>query len=173
MVTQVVQSDGALFAQANALFTQAFEHKERAFDLQEAHREGSQTLAVVQDGVLLAFANYREYEDFVYIEHIATLERLRGQSISAPLFGHFMKGYPYVLCELSVNSERISFYERIGFTLNPYDYVVPPYGGNTKAEKYLLYTYPRTLDMETFERFKKIIFDDAYLGGIAEGGASC
>lgn len=156
----------AYFDQADALFQRSFEYKERAKDLNEAHEEGTLTLAIVQDEIVVCFANYRDYGDFVYVEHIATLESMRGCKIASALFKYFMEHWEFFVLEVNLASTIVPTYERMGFVVNPYDYRVPAYGGNPHSERYLLLSYPKSLDLETYERVRATIFKDAYLGEI-------
>jgi len=156
------------FDQTDHLFTSSFDYKERALDLNEAHEEGTLSVALIEDDKLLGFANYRDYDSYVYIEHIAIQKMLRGKGVSSPLFSYFTEGWDYVLCEINPQgSERlISFYQRKGFALNPYDYIVPPCGGNPLCETYILMTYPTALSLDQFNQMTSHLFKDAYLGQI-------
>jgi GNAT superfamily N-acetyltransferase len=163
-----VDKDSAYFSQVDMLFTSSFEHKERALDLAEAHEEGTRSLALAQGDLVVAFANYRDYGSYVYIEHIATQKKLRGKGVIAPLFSYFKERWAYILCEVNPHgSERlVSFYEREGFAINPYEYIVPPYGGNPVSERYLLMSYPTILSRKQFDEMTTTLFKDAYLGKI-------
>lgn len=163
-----VDKDSAYFPQVDRLFTSSFDYKERALDLTEAHEEGTLSLALVQEDQVVAFANYRDYGSYVYVEHIATQKEFRGKGVASPLFSYFKEGWAYVLCEVNPHgSERlISFYEREGFSINPYDYIVPAYGGNPNSERYLLMSYPTILSREQFDEMTSTLFKDAYLGEI-------
>lgn len=162
----VVDKDSVYFSQVDRLFTSTFDYKERALDLAEAHEEGTLSLALVQEDKVVAFANYRDYGSYAYIEHIATQKEMRGKGVIAPLFSYFKEGWTYILCEINPHgSERlVSFYEREGFVINPYDYIVPSYGGNPNSERYLLMSYPTMLSCGQFNEMTDTLFKDAYLG---------
>lgn len=160
-----ITQESVYFDQVDALFQSSFDYIERAKDLQEAQEEGSKTLALIQDGVAVCFANYRDYRDFVYVEHIATLESMRGRKIASTLFNHFMGNWDFFVGEANLASTIVPTYVRMGFVVNPYDYRVPAYGGNPHSERYLLLSYPKALDLETYERVRATIFEDAYLKG--------
>jgi GNAT superfamily N-acetyltransferase len=158
-----IMRGSAYFDQADALFQRSFEYKERAKDLNEAHEEGTLTLALVQDELVVCFANYRDYGKFVYVEHIATLESMRGRKIASALFKYFMEHWDFFIVEVNLESTIVPTYERMGFVVNPYDYVVPPYGGNPNSERYLLMSYPTMLSREQFDEMTSTLFKDAYL----------
>lgn len=73
-----------------------------------------------------------DFSSFIYVEHLAVVEDLRGQGVGGAVLNLLSgKGIP-VLAEVEIpfdeaSFRRISFYNRAGFTALPVDYFQPPY----------------------------------------------
>ena len=86
------------------------------------------------DGIFQGILTYWNFDDFIYIEHFATLSTIRGRGIGSEALNAFIESYksqPIVL-EVeppidSITQRRINFYERHGFTLTNKTYIQPPY----------------------------------------------
>lgn len=80
-----------------------------------------------------AFCAYYEFDDFIYIEHLACTEKVRGQGIGTQLIRDVMleaKQRPIILeVEPPVDiltKRRVEFYKRLGFILNDIPHYQPP-----------------------------------------------
>jgi ribosomal protein S18 acetylase RimI-like enzyme len=75
---------------------------------------------------------YWEFDDFLYIEHLAIISDQRGKGIGSSVLKELQgKGYP-VLLEVEIphdeeSSQRVTFYNRSGFNALPVAYFQPPY----------------------------------------------
>ncbi len=89
--------------------------------------------AVFLDEQYAGFITYWQFEQFVFAEHFAINPAFRNQGIGAYIMQTLqeMEKYPIILeVERPVDEltqRRISFYERLGFTLDTHDYAQPPY----------------------------------------------
>lgn len=95
--------------------------------------------------------NSWHFDDFNYLEHLATMPALRGSGIGATTLYSLLNGFdkPWVLeverpsADSPMAARRIAFYERNGFSLLDYDYIQPPYApGLPEVPLYLMSSDP-------------------------------
>ncbi len=104
--------------------------------------------AFTENGEIVGFISHWDFEDFIYIEHFAVDEELRGHGYGRTIIESFQSRthLPIILevelpdCEMSIR--RINFYERLGFTLHSnVKYIQPSYGEGRKEIELKLMTY--------------------------------
>lgn len=125
---------------------------------------------------LVGMVGYWEIEDFVYIEHLATLSTLRNNGYGAQII-KAIKQYSAIqsgkkkAIVLEVESEedewakrRIGFYKRQGFTLwDQKEYIQPPYRKGDKGYKMHLMVWGENVrEDKDFERIKRAIHKHVY-----------
>lgn len=117
---------------------------------------------------VIAFMAVWEFPSFRFIEHIAVDPNTRGSGIGGKLMASYMResSKPILLeveyPDTDLAQRRIAFYERLGFQLNPFDYVQPPL---QEGETYLplkIMSYPRILTEEEFTHQKEILYTNVY-----------
>ncbi|WP_216857425.1 GNAT family N-acetyltransferase [Paenibacillus tritici] len=120
------------------------------------------------EGRILAFLAAWEFPGLRFIEHIAVNPALRSGGIGNKLMSSYIarSGKP-VLLEVEppdgeLEQRRIGFYERLGFHLNPYDYMQPPLRAGQADLPLRIMTYPEPVTMEEFHRFRDILYTDVY-----------
>ena len=113
---------------------------------------------------------YWETESFIYVEHFCIFPKLRGQKYGQRALEKLNeKGKPVIL-EIDPPVDEISirrkgFYERCGFTANPYEHVHPAYHKGYEGHKLVVMSCPGQLTGEQYDAFA------AYLGGVVMKGA--
>lgn len=132
-------------------------------------REDYHLLAAYHDDQLTGVMGVWELEDFVFLEHFAVPETLRGQGVGGRLMEALCARYPKpVLLEAEPPSQspmaarRVRFYERCGFHLNPYPYEQPAYSAQCAAVPLVVMTRPAPLSPAGFERCKRALYQTAY-----------
>ncbi|MNY54601.1 hypothetical protein D3C86_1904940 [compost metagenome] len=61
-----------------------------------------------------------------------------------------------------LEQRRIGFYERLGFHLNPYDYVQPPLRTGQPDLPLRIMTYPRPIRKSEFQLYREILYTEVY-----------
>lgn len=124
--------------------------------------------AVHDKGRLAGIFTAWKLEKFTFIEHFAVIESLRGQGIGTQLMTEYMfrnRGR-IVLETVRLNTKtakrRIEFYKRLGFRLNGYDYMQPPYGKGKKPVPCFLMSYPEPITRSEFPKMKEEIYRTVY-----------
>ncbi len=164
------------FEEYYALMEQAFPANERhtakghlaEFDAPEFH-----SLCYVPDG-LHGFINYWELDGFVYVEHFAVQPELRGQGIGAALMAELREkvgNVPLVLeaeppYDGAMAQRRIAFYERMGFRLNPYEYIQPAMSKGESPVPLVIMSLPEALTEMEFiairDTMYRVVYSPAY-----------
>lgn len=158
----------------------ACERRTRAEHWAEFRRPQFHSLCYCPKGMIAGFMNYWEMEDFLYLEHFAVSPELRGKGIGAELAEELKKlarGLIVLEAEPSEQSDmaqrRTRFYERLGFSVNPYDYLQPPISANQPPVPLRLLTYPRAVSQEEYLRIRDGLYTKVYrigsdwgLGGV-------
>lgn len=126
-----------------------------------------------ETGIITGFICYWELSNFIFIEHLAIKDGLRGRGygrkmLSAFLLTHSGKENPpriILEVELPTNSQsqrRIKFYENMGFYLNSYAYQQPPYRRGGEPIPLKLMSYCRPLSEHAFCQVQKEIYREVY-----------
>ncbi|QTD40678.1 GNAT family N-acetyltransferase [Sporosarcina sp. Te-1] len=117
---------------------------------------------------IIAFLASWEFSTFRFVEHIAVDSVMRGSGTGGKLMSSYMEETtkPVILevelPETELAQRRIGFYERLGFHLNPFDYVQPPLQeGQTDLPLHIM-SYPRPITEEEFTHFKEMLYTVVY-----------
>lgn len=116
---------------------------------------------VSREDEFIGFILWWEFEDVRYVEHLATLPRLRGQGCGARILAEFIaRSEVPVLLEVEhpteeISRRRIGFYKRAGFVLNDCEYLHPPYKRGGDPVSLALMTYPAAITNDEAECFRE------------------
>jgi len=107
-----------------------------------------------------SFISYWDFDDYVYIEHLAVNPDMRGKNIgstSLKLFADLIN--KPVLLEIDplvdeVSRNRLHFYERLGYQLNLYKHFHPPYNPQFPPHELLVLSYPDKISEKQYNQFK-------------------
>jgi len=111
-------------------------------------------------GMLNSFISFWEFDEYVYIEHLAVNERLRGNNIGTTMLEQFKDVIKKtVILEIdpiidNVSQKRLEFYQKLDFRLNPYEHYHPAYDKNYKPHKLLVLSTERELTPDLYQIFK-------------------
>lgn len=125
--------------------------------------------ATIQNQTVVGFATIWEFENFYFLEHIATNKNIRGNGIGGKLLTSIIKSINSILIfevELPndiTSQRRIAFYERYGFHLyTNFLYKQPSYDGIKPAIPMLLMSNNSTLTDIDLDNYTKRIKTDVY-----------
>lgn len=160
--TRITDIVHPLFGQAWELYRKSFPAEERRqlrTQKKIMHRQPYHFELVTDEGMLVGIILWWGFDDVRYIEHLATLPRLRGKGYGKRILERFVAESDIpVLLEVEhptneIARRRIGFYQRAGFVLNAHEYWHPPYkkgGGNVSL---MLMTCPEAIDRDAVRRF--------------------
>ncbi|MBN9297989.1 MAG: GNAT family N-acetyltransferase [Filimonas sp.] len=126
-------------------------------------------LELVEDeGQPVGFVIWWIIDVYHYIEHIAIHKSARGKQYGSKIILQLLKlsGNKLVLevepAESIDAQRRISFYERLGFTIIPFAYMQPPYRKDEHANALLLMSIPAINEESLFNKLVYVISETVY-----------
>jgi ribosomal protein S18 acetylase RimI-like enzyme len=159
-------SDSHEFIEAWKIYESSFSSDERrTFDLQKKliGNKHYTFFSVLKDKARVAIIAQWDFEDFLFIEHLAVKNDMRCKGIGAELLKEYLaKNKEKIVLEVErsdteIASKRIKFYEKIGFKLNNFDYIQPLYGRDKNPVPMFLMTYPEKITDSEFTSIRKIL----------------
>lgn len=160
-------------SQINALLEISFPPEERrsveeiADNVNGPHLE---LLTAEENGNVYGMLTVWDLESFTFLEHFAVSPAYRGKGIGTKILDFVEEywGKPTVL-EVEyptgrMEKRRIGFYERNGFVLNDYPYLMPDLSGGNEPVPLLLMSRPKALEKP--EKIAGLIYDIPYAGKV-------
>ena len=126
---------------------------------------GQYHFGILHDGEGFAgLALYWDAGAYLYIEHLCIAPERRGQGLGTAALGLLAETGKPVILEIdppvdAVSRRRQMFYERAGFTANPYPHIHPPYRPENPGHALVTMSRPRPLTEREYAAFA------AYLAG--------
>lgn len=169
---RIIDSDSEEFKQIWSIYEFSFPQDERR-DLGQQTKlldnEIYNLFAGYDEDQLVGFIATWEFDDFIFIEHFAIEESLRGKGLGTKILSEYLgNNNKKVVLETERSEEgdiavrRIEFYKRLGFKLNTHDYIQPPYDEGKKPVPLFLMTRPREINKSEFvevrEQLHKIVY---------------
>ena len=164
----------------NNEFNQIFEIMTEAFPESEYRSYEEQKRLLLKDfykivlhknenNDIIAFILYWQFNDFVFVEHVAINKYYRGQGIGSRLLREFIKNNNKKLIILEVelpkdetSKKRISFYKKLGFNLNLYPYEQLPLRSGYDNIPMHIMSYPREINEDEFINIRNKLYKDIY-----------
>ncbi|MBE9467482.1 MAG: GNAT family N-acetyltransferase [Bacteroidetes bacterium] len=158
---------------SNIYFEQAWKLYEDSFPTDERRQISNQTNImekinynfeiITKDNHFIGILLWWDYNNFRYIEHLATLPKERCKGFGKTILEQFINRdtKPIILevdlPESNINKRRIEFYKRIGFKLNNHYYKQTPYNKESSSVELLLMSYPSCISKTMLDVFLKNI----------------
>lgn len=124
--------------------------------------------AVVDTEKLIGFLSTWNLGTFVFIEHFAVVEELRGKGFGTKILATFLSKQKQYGKDIVLDTERpntnpvakrrIAFYERVGFNLCLENYIQPPYHADKKSVPLYLMRFGKEISKEEFEEIKRKMY---------------
>ena len=117
---------------------------------------------------MTAFVATWQFEDILFVEHLATDPSLRGQGIGAKMLEYLTLCESRTICleaeppESDITRRRIGFYNRNGFYLNEYPYIQPPISNGRNPVPLMIMTYGKSISEDEFELIKELLYKEVY-----------
>lgn len=180
-LTSIASVRDPLFADASRLLERSFEADERReWDAALFDNRFFNLGAVLSGGKLVAFLSSWHFDEFVLVEHLAVDEDLgKGglRGLGGAVVAKFVCAHPGLVvgeCERPVTktgAKRIRFFERLGFFVNPFDYVQPSYSTDKSPVPMLIVSHPRGIGEEEYKNIRCTIYREVYgrVGPVLDG----
>lgn len=150
------------------LFDKAFKLYEASFPIEERRDSSEQQRVlskedyhfdlIMQQNSFIGIMLYWETNDFIFLEHFATLHELRGQGYGKQALDLLKAKEKTILLEIEPpidnNSQRrYGFYLRNGFIMNPYYHIQAKYRLGAEDFELKILSYPDILAKEEYRSF--------------------
>jgi len=119
-------------------------------------------------GSLLGFFALWQLPQFLFVEHFAVAEEMRGKGLGSQMLRELEEKTDLPICleveppQTPLAKRRIAFYERAGFSLNPYPYTQPSLGKGRAPIPLFLMSYPAPLSEEEFFSVRDTLYETVY-----------
>lgn len=171
----------------NSMYEKALELYRASFPLHEQREAASQArilgdeayyFNLIYDGdIYVGLLLCWETRHFIYVEHFCILPELRNRQYGQKALALLGRRGKKVLLEIDppvdeTANRRKGFYERCGFTGNPYGHVHPPYHRQNTGHELVIMSYPGKITLDEYEAFrfyleshvmKDAVTEDAFL----------
>lgn len=123
---------------------------------------------LIEGDQLIGFIVYWHWPEMLFIEHFAVDPAQRGKQYGQQAISELLRlESPFVILEVelprdAISRRRIQFYERQGFSVNPFSYAQPPYQAGNPAIPMHLMSIPAITDQETFNLLSQLIKERVY-----------
>lgn len=152
-----------LFKSFRTLYESSFPLEEqRSLQQQElAFADSHYHLLLYYEGEneLIGFISYWDFEDYHYIEHFAINTQIRGRGFGSAVLKDFMsRSQLPIILEIEpirddTSAARLRFYEKNGFTTNPYPHKQPPFKKDSAPVPLIILSSGKELSPAEFQRF--------------------
>lgn len=156
---EILSADDNLFSHFKSLYINSFPifeqrteaQQNRAFLQPEYHLAG-----YMEEDQWVGFISYWEFDSYIYIEHFAIDNLLRGKSYGSRVLKTFVeqKGKT-VLLEIDpivdeVSAARLRFYSHCGFQTNPFPHRHPAYREEFQPHSLVVLTAPKAISQKEY-----------------------
>ena len=144
------------------------ERKVKEDELKSLENKSFKPCFICDENKIVGYFCYWDFEDFIFGEHLAILEKIRDKGFGTKFLKEFLSKIkkPFVFeiekpaDEQSIKRKR--FYERFGFTFNDFDYCQPSYHKANDGVPMIFVSYPEKLTRKRFLQISNIIKEKVY-----------
>ncbi len=171
----IKNAQDSFFSLVWSLYEHSFPQDERRNLAQQKNlfqKKEYSLLALLENTQFIGFFSIWDLGSFVFIDHFAIKEELRGKGTGTKILENFIfeqkqKGKELVLeterpFANSSAKKRIAFYERVGFILCSENYIQPAFDIHKKTVPLYLMRYGKAISKKEFETIKEKLYRVVY-----------
>jgi GNAT superfamily N-acetyltransferase len=159
-------------------FDKIYEIMEKSFPLTEFrlkheqaelfHNKYYRIFGIKENEIITSIAAVWCFEDFVFIEHLATLPEHRNKGLGAQILNKILNTTDKLVCleveppEDELTRKRVAFYKRNGMFFNSYPYIQPSISSGRAPIPLYIMTSKSQIDEKTFEKIKSVLYKQVY-----------
>ena len=164
----------AIYARMQENFARE-EIRDRDAFFAQFHAQGYRLMHLADGDANVGFIGIWELEGGAYVEHIAVYPAFRGKRYGSDAVRAVQAAFGALVLEIEPprtpdQIRRLHFYERLGFVVNPVDYLQPPYREGDAPLPLLLLSCPAPLGART-QAVVRQIYERVY--GLKGGVLAC
>ena len=149
------------------IYTNSFPiFEQRAIESQiEALKDDRYNCVVIcEENLVVGILLYWEFGKYKYIEHLAISSELRGRSYGSKILEIFCRDNSTIILEIDppidvIGIKRLKFYSNIGFVLQEFNHVHPPYRKGYEGHSLKVMCYNKVLEEYEYEEYNKFLKD--------------
>lgn len=162
---RITDAHHPMYPAAMELYQMSFPpHEQREAPSQETilcHPDYHFTL-VLEDAQFVGLVLYWETPEFLYVEHFCILPELRNRHYGQRTLETLGALGKAIILEIDPPTDstclrRKGFYERCGFTANPYAHVHPPYHSGNHGHELVVMSCPEGIAPEAYAAFREYL----------------
>ena len=132
----------------------------------EAHSIGQDKTRGSGQEDFAGFISYWEFDGYIYIEHFAVNNTIRGKGYGSKILDSFITAHlpKRIVLEIDpledkISRARLRFYERCGFSANVYDHRHPPYRSGYSPHPLIVLSTHGEISETEYKRFSNDLSD--------------
>lgn len=144
-----------LYSISFPIFEQRTENQqETAFSCSQYH-----LVAYKENDKFIGFISYWEFQTYIYIEHFAINQTLRGKGYGNRVLNKFIsESSKIIILEIDpiiddISAARLRFYQKCGFHQNDYPHIHPAYRDGFKGHSLIILTTQRIITKNEYDLF--------------------
>ena len=125
-------------------------------------------IGIKENDLPIAIAAIWCFDDFIFIEHLATTPERRGNGLGAQILREIISGTLNAVCleveppENELTRRRIAFYKRNGMFFNSYPYIQPSISKGREPIPLFIMTSKGEIDEQKFIEIKNTLYKEVY-----------
>lgn len=167
ILKRITQTEHPMYREALKLYQLSFPYHEQRESLSQKDilSDSEYHFNLIYDnerfaGLILYWENSR----FIYIEHFCILPEMRNKQYGQKTLALLMERRKPLILEIdppvdNISKRRKAFYERCGFTENPFPHTHPPYHKGNRAHDLVIMTCPERISQDVFLSFSHYLRD--------------
>lgn len=141
-----------------------FEQRTMADQVAVLRDEQYHCVAVCEQDLLVGLLFYWEFGQYQYIEHLAIAPNLRGKNYGSRLLKEFCDNEHTIILEIDppvdeVSIKRLRFYSNLGFKLQEFKHIHPPYRRGYEGHHLKVLSYNKDLSSGEYHMFNTFLVD--------------
>lgn len=123
---------------------------------------------IYDNETMVGILNYWDFNDFLYIEHLAVSEQYRNRKIASKVLEQLNTQNKLIVLEVELprdelSKRRIDFYQRNSFSIQPFTYFQPPYRkGEERIKMHIMANTQKPINKVKYEEIITIIEKKVY-----------
>ncbi|SFB30384.1 GNAT family N-acetyltransferase [Clostridium frigidicarnis] len=122
-------------------------------------------IVVCEEESIIGILFYWEWDNYIYIEHLAISSDLRGRNYGSKILKEFCKNNKCIILEIDppvddISIKRLKFYSNLEFRLQEFDHVHPPYRKGYKGHNLKVLGYNIILSKRNYDDFNTFLKEE-------------
>ena len=145
----------SLYSSSFPIFEQRTEEQQKIAFLHPQYH----LIAYAEENKFIGFISYWEFPAYIYIEHFAVNESLRGNGIGSNLLNKFIGEHSkIIILEIDpitdmISTARLRFYQKCGFFTNDYHHIHPAYRKEFEGHSLIVLSTKRKITKNEYDLF--------------------